>query len=94
MLLCGESYYEFKIYREKNMKTLNAYMAMAYRMEIVVNKDEGVLAFPIRIFWGITYGETIESAVVNVGDVRRGGLKQLLKMELKFMNQMIRKVLI
>ena len=31
------------------MKKLNNYMAMSYRMEIVEDKDEGDLWFPIRI---------------------------------------------
>ena len=31
------------------MKKLNDYMEMSYRMEIVEDKDEGKLWFPIRI---------------------------------------------
>ena len=34
------------------MKTLNDYMAMSYRMEIIEDKDEGGLWFLIRICQG------------------------------------------
>ena len=45
------------------MKTLNDYLAMSYRMEIVEDKDEGgfVVSFP-ELPGCITCGETIESA--------------------------------
>ena len=48
------------------MKTLNDYMAMSYRMEIVEDKDEGgfVVSYP-DLPGCITCGETRESAVVN-----------------------------
>lgn len=48
------------------MKTLNEYMAMSYRMEIVEDKDEGgfVVTYP-DLPGCITCGETIESAVKN-----------------------------
>lgn len=35
------------------MKTLNDYMAMSYRMEIIEDKDEGDLWFLIRICQGV-----------------------------------------
>ena len=46
------------------MKTLNDYMAMSYRMEIVEDKDEGgfVVSYP-DLPGCITCGETVESAV-------------------------------
>ena len=48
------------------MKTLNDYMAMSYRMEIVEDKDEGgfVVSYP-DLPGCITCGETVESAVAN-----------------------------
>ena len=48
------------------MKTLNDYMAMSYRMEIVEDKDEGgfVVSYP-DLPGCITCGETVESAVKN-----------------------------
>ena len=46
------------------MKTLNEYISMPYRMEIVEDKDEGgfVVSYP-DLPGCITCGETIESAV-------------------------------
>ena len=51
------------------MKTLNDYMAMSYRMEIVEDKDEGgfVVSYP-DLPGCITCGETVESAVTNALD--------------------------
>ena len=51
------------------MKTLNDYMAMSYRMEIVEDKEEGgfVVFYP-DLPGCITCGETIESAVENAQD--------------------------
>ena len=47
------------------MKTLNDYMAMSYRMEIVEDKDEGgfVVSYP-DLPGCITCGETVESAYI------------------------------
>lgn len=44
------------------MKTLNDYMAMSYRMEIVEDKDEGgfVVSYP-DLPGCITCGETVET---------------------------------
>ena len=52
------------------MKTLNDYMAMSYRMEIVEDKDEGgfVVSYP-DLPGCITCGETVESAVANALDL-------------------------
>ena len=57
------------------MKTLNDYLAMSYRMEIVENKNEGgfVVSFP-ELPGCITCGETIESA----GGNGEGGKKSLV----------------
>ena len=65
------------------MKTLNDYLAMSYRMEIVEDKDEGgfVVSFP-ELPGRITCGETIESAVANAEDAKKPGLKPPLKAEL------------
>ena len=51
------------------MKTLNDYMAMSYRMEIVEDKDEGgfVVSYP-DLPGCITCGETVEKAVANAAD--------------------------
>ena len=55
------------------MKTLNDYMAMSYRMEIVEDKDEGgfVVSYP-DLPGCITCGETVESAVANALDAKKG----------------------
>ncbi len=54
------------------MKTLNDYMAMSYRMEIVEDKDEGgfVVSYP-DLPGCITCGETVEKAVENAVDAKR-----------------------
>ena len=51
------------------MKTLNDYLAMSYRMEIVEDKDEGgfVVSYP-ELPGCITCLETIEWAVENAAD--------------------------
>ena len=65
------------------MKTLNDYLAMSYRMEIVEDKDEGgfVVSFP-ELPGCITCGETIESAGANAEEAKKPGLKPPLKAEL------------
>lgn len=65
------------------MKTLNDYLAMSYRMEIIEDKEEGgfVVSFP-ELPGCITCGETIESAVANAEDAKKPGLKPPLKAEL------------
>ena len=54
------------------MKTLNEYLALPYRMEIVEDRDEGgyVVSFP-ELPGCITCGETVESAVANAEDAKR-----------------------
>lgn len=58
----------------KTMKTLNDYLAMSYRMEIVEDKDEGgfVVSYP-ELPGCITCGETIERAVENAADAKKHG---------------------
>ena len=48
------------------MKTLNDYLAMSYRMEIVEDRNEGgfVVSFP-ELPGCIACGDTIESAVAR-----------------------------
>ena len=66
------------------MKTLNDYMAMSYRMEIVEDKEEGgfVVFYP-DLPGCITCGETIESAVENAQDAKKAWLEAA-----KFMSQL------
>ena len=54
------------------MKTLNDYMKMSYRMEIVEDKEEGgyVVSYP-DLPGCITCGKTIEDAVVNAVDAKK-----------------------
>ena len=56
------------------MKTLNDYLAMSYRMEIVEDKDEGgfVVSYP-ELPGCITCGETIERADENAADAKKAG---------------------
>ena len=62
------------------MKTLNDYMAMSYRMEIVEDKEEGgfVVFYP-DLPGCITCGETIESAVENAQDAKKAWLEIALE---------------
>ena len=62
------------------MKTLNDYMAMSYRMEIVEDKDEGgfVISYP-DLPGCITCGETIESAVANAADAKKAWFEATLE---------------
>ena len=48
------------------MKTLNEYMSMSYKMEIIEDQDEGgfVISYP-DLPGCITCGDTIESAMQN-----------------------------
>ena len=61
------------------MKTIEEYMRMPYRMEIVEDKNEGgfVVSFP-DLPGCITCGETIESAVENAEDAKRAWLEAAL----------------
>lgn len=57
------------------MKTLNDYLEMNYKMEIVEDKDEGgfIVSFP-ELPGCITCGETIESAIKNALDAKTAWL--------------------
>ena len=58
------------------MKTLNEYLALPYRMEIVEDREEGgyVVSYP-DLPGCLTCGETIESAVENARDAKRVSLE-------------------
>ena len=62
------------------MKTLNDYMSMSYRMEIVEDKDEGgfVVTYP-DLAGCITCGETIESAVTNALDAKKAWIEAAIE---------------
>lgn len=62
------------------MKTLNDYLNMSYRMEIVEDRDEGgfVVSFP-DLPGCITCGDTVESAVANALDAKRAWLEAALE---------------
>ena len=62
------------------MKTLNEYMALPYKMEIVEDKEEGgfVVSFP-DLSGCITCGETVESAVANAMDAKKAWLEAALE---------------
>ena len=62
------------------MKTLNEYLEMSYRMEIVEDKDEGgfVVSYP-DLPGCITCGETIERAIANALDAKKEWLEAALE---------------
>ena len=62
------------------MKTLNEYLALPYRMEIVEDRAEGgfVVSYP-DLPGCITCGETVESAVANAQDAKRAWLEAALE---------------
>ena len=59
------------------MKTLNDYMALPYRLEIVEDQEEGgyVVSYP-DLPGCITYGDTIEDAMNMQRMQRKHGLKR------------------
>ena len=61
------------------MKTLNDYMAISYRMEIIEDKVEGgyVVSYP-DLPGCITCGETVESAVANAMDAKKAWIEATL----------------
>ena len=62
------------------MRTLDEYMKLPYKMEIVQDPDEGgyVVSFP-DLPGCLTSGETIESAVENAKDAKREWLKAAIE---------------
>ncbi|MCM1056306.1 MAG: type II toxin-antitoxin system HicB family antitoxin [Firmicutes bacterium] len=62
------------------MKTLNDYMKMSYRMEVIEDKDEGGFVVSYPDFPGcITCGETVESAVANALDAKKAWIEAALE---------------
>ena len=62
------------------MKTMNDYMEMSYRMEIIEDKEEGgfVVSYP-DLPGCVTCGETVESAVANALDAKKAWLEAALE---------------
>ncbi len=62
------------------MKTLNDYMKMPYRMEIVEDKEEGgyVVSYP-DLPSCVTCGETIEAAIANAADAKKAWIEAALE---------------
>ena len=62
------------------MKTLNDYLAMPYKMEIVADSEEGgfVVSYP-DLPGCITCGETVETAVENALDAKKAWLQAALE---------------
>lgn len=62
------------------MKTLNEYLKMPYRMELVEDPDEGgfVVSYP-DLPGCITCGETVECAIANAQDAKKAWLEAALE---------------
>lgn len=62
------------------MKTLEEYMRLSYKMEIVEDSDEGgfVVSFP-ELPGCITTGDTLEKAIANATDAKRAWLAAALE---------------
>ena len=62
------------------MKTLNDYLEISYRMEIIEDKEEGgfIISYP-NLPGCITCGETIESAVANAFDAKKTWIEAALE---------------
>ena len=58
------------------MRTIDDYMSLNYRMEIVEDKEEGgfVVSYP-ELPGCITCGETVESATANALDAKKEWLE-------------------
>lgn len=64
----------------KVTKSINEYMKLNYRMEIVEDKDEGgyVVSFP-ELPGCITIGDTIDDAVINALDAKKTWLQAAME---------------
>ena len=62
------------------MKTLDYYMSLPYRMEIVADVDEGgyVASFP-ELPGCLTCGDTIEKAAANANDAKRAWIEAAIE---------------
>lgn len=62
------------------MKTIDEYMRLPYRLEIVPDPDEGgYIAHYPDLPGCITVGETLESAVLNAADAKKAWLEAALE---------------
>lgn len=66
------------------MNTINDYMAMSYRMEIIEDKTEGgfVASYP-ELPGCITCGETVESAAANALDAKKAWIEAAIEAGVK-----------
>ena len=66
--------------RKNAMKTLNDYLALPYRMEIIPDMEEGgfVVSFP-ELKGCLSCGETVESAVRNAMDAKQEWLQAAME---------------
>lgn len=62
------------------MKTLDEYLALCYRMELVADKDEGgfVVSFP-DLAGCFSCGEDIESAIANAEDAKKAWIEAAME---------------
>lgn len=62
------------------MKTLNDYMALPYRLEIVEDQEEGgyVVSYP-DLPGCVTCGDTIEDAMNNAKDAKKAWIEAALE---------------
>lgn len=62
------------------MKTIDYYLQLPYRMELIEDKDEGgyVVSFP-DLKGCISSGATVESAVANVNEAKREWLQAAIE---------------
>ena len=62
------------------MRTIDDYMSLNYRMEIVEDKEEGgfVVSYP-ELPGCITCGETMESAIANAQDTKKAWVQAALE---------------
>ncbi|WP_323089795.1 type II toxin-antitoxin system HicB family antitoxin [Allobaculum sp. JKK-2023] len=66
------------------MKTIDEYMRLPYRLEIVPDPDEGgYIAHYPDLPGCITVGETLESAVLNAADAKKAWLEAALEDSVK-----------
>ena len=62
------------------MKTLNDYLEMSYRMEIVEDSEEGGFVVYFTNLPGcITCGETLENAIANAADAKKTWIEAALE---------------
>ena len=66
------------------MRTIDDYMSLNYRMEIVEDKEEGgfVVSYP-ELPGCITCGETMESAIANAQDAKKAWVQAALEEGIK-----------